>query len=153
MLKIGGTPISPNPSSPDQDITVLKFAHEFEGKSEKCLLATPVRLDTAERRNFKMTKRLFDDIGSIPGCIGCEAMDEGLSGRIRSKFCREIIAQELDDTGEGKKTLKSAQERSKSNLATGDPEGWLSQTRRSQLRKVKVLRVTASLMEPLKLAC
>lgn len=111
VLRVKATPMSPNPCNPDQEIIVLKPINENSGKSGKDFPETKATTDTTKRRNFKMTKRLFDEFGFTPGCIGCEAIDEGLLRRIHSKHCRERIAQELNKSEKGRKVLKNASDR------------------------------------------
>ena len=103
--------MSPNPASREQEIAILKPAEEFKGKSGKDILATRTILDITRRRNFKMTRRFFEDFGFTPGCVGCEAIDEGLPRRTHSKYCRERIAQELGKSEEGRQVLKNVSDR------------------------------------------
>ena len=111
VLRVRATPTSPNLAHPDQEITILKPSDESNVKSGKDVPKAIAVPESTKRRNFKMTKRLFEDFGFTPGCVGCEAIDEGLSRRSHSKYCRERIAQELERTDEGRKVLKSASDR------------------------------------------
>lgn len=114
-MKVRVTLASLNPSEPEQNITILKVAGGPEEKSGKDLPETPTYPSTTKRNNFKMIWELVDEYGFAPGCMGCEAMGEGLFRRSHSTFCRDRRSQELDKTEEGKIRLRNVGARSQGN--------------------------------------
>lgn len=110
VLKAQAIPSSPNPSSPDEEMSILKP----EPDNSSCganLPDTPSVPQKIKYRNFKATKRLLDAHGYIDGCVGCEAAETGGARRSHSVYCRKRIAEELYKIAEGKKIVEKAQTR------------------------------------------
>ena len=67
-----------------------------------------------------MTRKLIEEHGCTQGCLGCEALKDGLSRRSHSSYCRERVALELDKTIEGKKRLENGEKRLRDNQAKSE---------------------------------
>ena len=111
VLKVKAIPSNPNLANPGEEIIVLKPHDEAESKSGKDLPDTFSHNLIKKLRNFKLTKRIFEDYGYIEGCMGCEATQFGTTGRTHSTHCRQRILEELQKTEEGGKTLSDVEER------------------------------------------
>lgn len=109
---VRATPMCPNTSSPEDPMPVLRSEPNEESSPNRILPDTPTSEIPYRRRNFKLTKRLIDEYGITPGCVGCEAMQQG-TRRSHSAYCRKRIAERLEETEEGRKRLSDAENRLK----------------------------------------
>lgn len=88
VMTIKAAPGSPNPSSPEENIIVLRFDTEGESKSGKDPPSTPVQPSTSKKRDVKFTRGIVEENGFTDGCVGCEALQTGGGRRTHSTYSR-----------------------------------------------------------------
>lgn len=107
VARARATLICPNRCNFDESITILRPDEGDHSKFGRDLPDTPAQPSAAKARNFKMTKKLFEEHGLIPSCVGCGALQEGASIRNHSTFCRTKISEEFMKTEGGKHIVKN----------------------------------------------
>lgn len=120
--RVKSTPNCPDPGSLDDNITILKPDESDQHVCGNDFFDARMLPSNTKRRNAKLTQIAFEEHRYTDGCIGCEALQSGVTRRSHSTYCRSTIVEKFNTLDEGRAMLRCAEQRRNDfHDATGDP--------------------------------